>query len=208
MIIHEFWTFLTDVILSALCFFYAFRLRELLSSEHFSAKLWLPVFVSIGIAALSGAIYHGFRPYLPIPVYNGFRILVLFCLSTTAYLIGMSLLRFTIQPQNNFYKAISLLLKLKLVFFLVFALIQTQFLVAVADYGSTFIVALVVFAFHWQRPASKLMTYGIVVSLVAASIQTLKISPHPSFNHNDLYHVVQILGLHLFYLGSPQLEDR
>lgn len=208
MVIHEFWTFLTDIILALLSFFYAFRLKSLLRSPHLSSKLWMPVFISIGLAALSGAIFHGFKPYLPLPIYNSLRILVLFSLSTTAFLIATSLLAFTLRETSVSYRLLQWLLRIKLLIFLGIAVIKTEFIVAIADYGSTFIIALFVFTARHKHQASKPMILAISISLIAAMVQMLKISPHPSFNHNDLYHVVQMLGLYLFYQAAPKMTDR
>lgn len=209
MVIHEFWTFFTDIVLSALCFFYAFKLNSNTESKaDLSSRLWVQIFISIGTAALSGAIYHGFKPYLPLPIFNGMRILVLFCLSTTAYMISISLLRFSLTPEHKRYKLIKGFLGLKLIIFFMIAVLKTQFLVGVVDYGSTFIVAAAIYGAKWKHPASSILFQGVMVSLGAAAIQTLKIAPHPSFNHNDLYHVVQMYGLYLFYKGSPKLTDK
>ncbi len=51
-------------------------------------------------------------------------------------------------------------------------------------------------------PGAKLIAIGILVSLAAAAIQRagLRIAKH--FNHNDLYHVIQLLGLYCFYRGA------
>jgi hypothetical protein len=43
---------------------------------------------------------------------------------------------------------------------------------------------------------------GIAVSAAAAGVPYLRIAPHPSFNHNDLYHVVQAAAMYLFYRGA------
>ena len=43
---------------------------------------------------------------------------------------------------------------------------------------------------------------GLVVSIVGLVIQQGHISPHPSFNHNDLFHCVQIAALFCFFRGA------
>ncbi len=209
MAIHEFWTFFTDVILSVLCGIFAFNLsRSSKALNDFSSRVWIIAFVTIGLAALCGAIYHGFQPHLPLMVYDGLRIFTLFCLSITAYLLSRSMLRFSLNPSHKFFNPIKWFLNIKLLAFLVVAVLMTQFIVGIADYGSAFLIGLWVYGRKNEHPASHYMIKGIVVSLVAAAIQILKISPHPNFNGNDLYHVVQIFGLYLFYKGTPLLTDR
>ena len=43
---------------------------------------------------------------------------------------------------------------------------------------------------------------GLLVSMVGLVIQQGHVSPHPSFNHNDLFHCVQIVALWCFYRGA------
>jgi len=47
---------------------------------------------------------------------------------------------------------------------------------------------------------------GILVSLVGLSILLGKLSLHRHLNQNDLYHLVQMLGLFLFYRGALLLH--
>ena len=43
---------------------------------------------------------------------------------------------------------------------------------------------------------------GLLVSIVGLVIQQGHFSPHPSFNHNDLFHCVQIAALYCFFRGA------
>ena len=43
---------------------------------------------------------------------------------------------------------------------------------------------------------------GLWVSLGGLAIQQARLSPHPNFNHNDLYHCVQAVALFCFYRGA------
>jgi len=51
-------------------------------------------------------------------------------------------------------------------------------------------------------PGAKLIVVGILISFGAAAIQRsgFKLARH--FNHNDIYHVVQLIGLYFFYKGA------
>ena len=48
---------------------------------------------------------------------------------------------------------------------------------------------------------------GVAVSLIAAGIQAGRLALHPHFNHNDLYHVVQIAAMLLYYAGAKRMRD-
>lgn len=48
---------------------------------------------------------------------------------------------------------------------------------------------------------------GVGLSLAAGAAQASKIDLHPHFNHNDLYHVIQIAALLAFYRGIRRMSD-
>jgi hypothetical protein len=52
------------------------------------------------------------------------------------------------------------------------------------------------------------MIAGVLVSFVAGLVQAFRVSPNRWFNHNDLYHVIEIVALYLFYRGGVLLVDR
>jgi hypothetical protein len=51
-------------------------------------------------------------------------------------------------------------------------------------------------------PGAKLIVVGILISFGAAAVQRsgFKLARH--FNHNDIYHVIQLVGLYFFYKGA------
>lgn len=51
-------------------------------------------------------------------------------------------------------------------------------------------------------PGAKLIAVGILISFGAAAVQRsgFKLARH--FNHNDIYHVIQLVGLYFFYRGA------
>ena len=49
------------------------------------------------------------------------------------------------------------------------------------------------------------MISGVSVTLLGYVVQHSGLSVHRHFNHNDLYHVIQMAGLWLLYRGSVRL---
>ena len=45
---------------------------------------------------------------------------------------------------------------------------------------------------------------GVVVSFAGAGVQMSGFALHQHFNHNDLYHVIQMFGLWLFWKGARE----
>ncbi len=51
------------------------------------------------------------------------------------------------------------------------------------------------------------MAYGIGVAFAGAVVQKSGVDLHPQFNHNDLYHLIQIGAMWLLYCAGLRLED-
>ena len=54
----------------------------------------------------------------------------------------------------------------------------------------------------------KWLLSGIGVSLIGGVIQATGFRHNAEFNHNDAYHVIQILGLYLIFKGASRMRDR
>jgi hypothetical protein len=48
---------------------------------------------------------------------------------------------------------------------------------------------------------------GVAVCVVAALVQASGFALHRHFNHNDLYHLIQIAAMALLYRGARRLRD-
>lgn len=57
-----------------------------------------------------------------------------------------------------------------------------------------------------RRIGYRWLKRAVVISLVGLAVLVLKLSPHPCFNQNDLYHVIQMGGLYCLYRGAMLLE--
>ncbi|HEX9725667.1 MAG TPA: hypothetical protein VGC53_15405 [Vicinamibacteria bacterium] len=57
-----------------------------------------------------------------------------------------------------------------------------------------------------RKAGVSLLKKGIVVSAVGIVLMVSRVSLHPHFNQNDLYHVVQMVGLYCFYKGGVLLH--
>jgi hypothetical protein len=98
-------------------------------------------------------------------------------------------------------RAIFVLAAVKLVIYLDWILEHDAFIAVVIDSGIALLVVAVLHAIR-RDPAWRWMVGGVAVSVVAAGVQAMHLAPHPHFNHNDLYHVIQIAAMWLFYRGA------
>ena len=56
-----------------------------------------------------------------------------------------------------------------------------------------------------QKPYVRWLKRGLIVSAAGFAFQKIGLDPSPSFNHNDLYHVVQIAGFWCLYQGIKRM---
>ncbi len=61
---------------------------------------------------------------------------------------------------------------------------------------------------RWHAAGMGWLVAGVAVSLVAVLVQVRRVALHRHFNHNDLYHVIQMVALYLFFRGGALLVDR
>ena len=77
------------------------------------------------------------------------------------------------------------------------------FLAAIVAYGAAFAVLVAIrLRVRPLDAAGRLVLLGVAVSVAAAAIQQSGWALHRYFNHNDLYHVVQAVGVWLLYRGA------
>jgi hypothetical protein len=80
---------------------------------------------------------------------------------------------------------------------------RDEFIFVVIDTGIAFAVVAALHLWKWNG----LLLGGVAVSVAAALVQASGFAPHPHFNHNDLYHVIQIAAMALLYRGARRLTD-
>jgi len=208
MTITEPMTMATDYVMGGLALVLAVRLiRAGAIGRQTSVWVWGLAFVATASAAFFGGTYHGFIQMLPV---GAARILWKITLMSTG--IGSACLLAAVVLAGTtgwVQRALFALIAVKLAVYVVWMSTHDDFIFVIADYGSALVLILVL---AWTSSAAGLgaaarwITAGVAVSVVAAAIQALKLAPHPQFNHNDLFHVVQMGALCLLYRGGLLLR--
>jgi len=209
MTIAEPMTLFTDYLLAAVVFVLAVRL-----SGHYRhcrrspVRWWAAGFYASAAAALLGGSYHGFLPHL-----DAFPAMLLW--KATVLSVGMAALCLFAgavvaalrgAPRRWF-------LALAWLKFLIYAAWMSRhddFRFVIYDYAPAllgiFLLSLYA-ALARRAPAAPWIVAGVIVSFAAAGVQASGFSLHTHFNHNDLYHVVQMGAFWLLYRGGRQLSE-
>ncbi len=196
-------TLVTDYALGALCAFLALRMGR--DGPSASRPHWALAFSACAAAAFLGGTYHGFLPWLDAPVAASLWKGTLLSIGLAAYCATVATARSRLSSRWD--RAVRVVAGLKLCAYVAGALSTDAFLIAIIDYSLAFGFVAAVYAAAWIRygdMAARWVVAGVLTSFLAAAVQAARIAPHPQFNHNDLYHVIQMAGMWLLYKGASQ----
>ncbi|HKB07579.1 MAG TPA: hypothetical protein VKF61_04790 [Candidatus Polarisedimenticolia bacterium] len=210
MTISEPTTFFTDMFLAGASLSFGLGLtRAALRERQRSIALWAAALLAGGAAALLGGIYHGLGPALGAPVTT-----VLW--KGTVWLAGVSALTsvlgsLTAVLAGQLRGPLNAVAWAKFAAYAVWMSGHDEFRFVVYDQMLGMAAILLLHGYDIAARndrASRFIALGVFVSVVAAAVQRFGFDLHPDFNHNDLFHAVQIGANYLFYRGALLLRDR
>ena len=190
MTIHEPMTLATDYLLALACGYFSILLFRKTSA---ATGWWCIAFAAVAVAALAGGTYHGFPSFYPGALWK--TTLVAAGAASCAMVIATGIAT-RVAPQFFFWLSV-----LKFAAYLGWIAFNDRFLAVVIDSGSALLIVAILHAIRGDA-AWRWMISGVAVSVAAAGVQAMHLAPHPHFNHNDLYHVIQIAAMWLFYRGA------
>lgn len=170
---------------------------------------WAAALFALAATALAGGLAHGFGQSVPAWLEFGLWRTVFFGmgLASFAMVVGAAY-AVLVAPLRGF------VLLLAMVGFVVYALrarATVDFRLAIAGYtvalAAVGIVAAVSLLRNRQVTTMRWWLLAIGVTAAASLVQQNRVSLHPNFNHNDLYHVLGVLAVLAFYFGARQVED-
>ena len=209
MRIHEPMTVLTDCVLGICNAWWGVALlRQGCRQRQYSQALWGLGFIAAAVAAVLGGASHAVGDQSPATRRKLWKGTTLATGITSASMFASTALACTTQPLKG-----KLLLGIvaKLLAYCGWMAAHDKFLYVIIDYG-TAMAGMVAFhgpaALRKGAANARYIVGGVLVSLVAAYIQMRKVKLHRHFNHNDLYHLVQIGACYLFFRGGRLLRDQ
>jgi len=197
-------TAVTDAIMAIMSIVAALQLRKIGASNRWKSNLWVCAFALLTTAGVLGAIAHGFkisddlRSFLWQPLYLSLGLLVSLFTVAAAY---------DIFGKNAASRLLPIMIVVGVVFFGVTLVLPDSFLVFIAYEVSAMLFALfgyVVVASRGKLEGAWLMVLGVLVTVIAAGVQATKALSFTfiwSFDHNGVYHLIQMAGIVLLVAG-------
>ncbi len=203
-------TMITDYLLGLFTFVLALRLFKLNGEQpQNSLRLWSGALAASAIAAFLGGTSHGFALH-----FSDFAKTAIW--KATVYSIGLASF---LMLSGTLFAVVAnplrkLLLGLVLLQFLIYAgwmISHDEFKYVIFDYVPAMlgVVLLQAYAYSkWKHKSAVWLISGVLISFAAAGIQMSGFTIHQHFNHNDLFHVIQIGANYLLYKGASLLKDQ
>ena len=210
MTISEPMTMLTDYLLAAVVAVLALRLyAEGHATGQRAMRWWAGAFLATALAAAVGGTFHGFALILDAATIRELRRVTFLAIGIAAFLM----LQGSIVASVGGHARRPLLWAnvLKLVVDILWLWSQNDFGVAAYNYVASMLAILLLevrMAVSSFGPRSRWVLLGLGVSFGAAGLQQAELGLHRHFNHNDLYHVIQMAAFWALYRGGRLLRDK
>jgi hypothetical protein len=195
-------TMLTDYALAVLGFWLGGRLLRQGRRE------WAFAFWAMAMGAALGGTSHGFALVLS-PTWKQFLWkATVYSIGLVSYFVLAAMARSVVS--GGALRTVQALALLKLAVYWWWMASHDEFRYVIYDYGPSLLAALLVGLWVWRFRGMRggvWIAAGVAVSFAGAGVQLSGFALHRHFNHNDLYHVIQMAGLWLLYCGARSLPD-
>ncbi len=210
MEITEPMTMLTDYALAALSSLLAIRLFRSSRREGQTSQLfWAAAFVATAGAAAFGGTYHGFYLYLSRGLQAAFWKATVYSVGLVSFFMLSAAIRASVvHPVRGWLLGVA---GLKLAVYGTWMVTHDEFRYVIYDYVPAMLGVIFFQAYEAYRraePSGRWIIAGVLVSFFAAGVQQSGLGLHENFNHNDLYHTIQMGALYLLSRGGQLLKDR
>lgn len=199
-------TAITDLVLGGLTLVFAIYLVAMRPVVR-ARRWWAAALAAAGTAALAGAFYHAFLGQIaPGALATVWKVTLLSICVAAFALVPATAFAFLPAKTTRICLGVAGVVS---VGFAVVALTRDDFLIAVLNYGCAIVfVGVVVLSRHRLHPvAAGWILAGLALSVAAAIVQQSGFALHPRFNHNDLYHVIQIVANSTLFEGARRIGD-
>ena len=206
--ISEPMTLVTDWVLAAVGAVLGWRLHQH-SREDRARRCWALAFGALAVSAFLGGAHHGFASVMSRAVYDlSWKVTVM---AIGLFSFGMMAGSILATARGTVRTVLLAFAGIQLAAYTAWMLGHDEYRYVVLDSAVAMLMLLLLHGWSAavrRDEASFWVLAAIAVSAAAALVQYHRVTLHEHFNHNDLYHVIQIAGVALFYRGGKLLRDR
>jgi hypothetical protein len=169
--------------------------------------LWAVAFAGLAAAAFSGGTHHGLAEHLGPGLLAVTWKITLYAIGTVS--LALSCAATMAAFRGRLRGVLVALAVAKFVIYIAWVVQHDAFIYAILDYAPALLYVLMLQAWAWSRheESGPWIVAGVLVSFAAAGVQQSGFALHRHFNHNDVYHVIQMAGVYLLYRGGRLLRS-
>ena len=199
-------TSITNILLASLVFFLAGRMSRVPKARFSAAWYFTGVLLLLGVAALIGAVDHGFFEPANVPRYVIQRADWI-ALGGVTFCLLMTTAKQFFDPR--FHKVLLIVAVVQFAADSAAVLLVDSFLDVILNYAPVMLLLLVMNIVGLKNGTGSLsMILGIVILSAASAIQAVGWDAFSPLDHNGVYHVVSMLGVVFLYLGGLILKAK
>lgn len=197
---------LTDYVLAAVCVVVSVKLLRQKPVE-LPVRLWGIAFLLVSLSALTGGTWHGFGPDVDAQTRTILWKSTVYAAGVFDLLIVAGSILATVGGRLRTWLLVAVS-----VMFLTYAIWMAghgDFLYVVLDSAGTMILLLILHGYAAlvrADSASPWVIAAVLISALAATVQASGFTLGAYLNHNDLYHLIQVVAMLLFYQGGKRLR--
>ena len=203
-------TFFTDCLLAAFTLWLALGLfRAAYSLKDRSIVLWLGAFCAVAVSGILSGIWHAYSPRMDPRVATLLWSVSMILTTTASLLFLLSILR--VYTTGRVLGILGAVAVAKFALFAMWVAVNDNSRLVVYDSALTMFVIVVLSTWGaWARhlPSAPWILVGVLAFMLAELFQQGRVSIHPHFNHNDLYHVIQMGAMYFLSRGGLLLRER
>jgi hypothetical protein len=188
----------TDLVMAFLAGGCALQIRRLRDAAPWKVNLWICVFALVATASLFGAVAHGFRMSDTLNRFLWQPLYLTLGLAVGLFMVGAV---YDGRGPRSAGRTLPFLLVAGVLFFTITRIFPGSFLVFLIYEALALMYALAVYgslALGRRLPGAEWMAAGVLLMIIAAVVQATKgLTFHLiwPFDHNGVFHLVQMAGL-------------
>ena len=194
-------TSITNILLASLVFFLSGRMSRIPKVRFSAAWYFTGVLLLLGLAALIGAVDHGFFEPANMPRYFIQRADWI-VLGGVSFCLLMTAAKQFFDPR--FHKILLIVAVVQFVVDSAAVLLVDSFLDVILNYAPVMLLLLAMSI----KTRSIHLTAGLLILSVASTIQAMGWDALSPLDHNGVYHVVSMLGVVFLYFGGLTLKAK
>lgn len=209
MRIHEPTTALTDFMI----FLLGIYLARSIYVEYLSGQMNVHFYFSLGVglmgvAALFGALTHGIGPNFSPDVHQILWKITLVTIGFTTITLLFGGIAHVVPWEKALWFRWALIIVL--VLYLIASTKTNSFKIVILFYVPAMLVLMILMVYSYMKfhsVGTLQIIMSVLIAFAGAAVQQSGFSIHKHFNHNDLYHIIQMVSMFVMYKGVILLKD-